>query len=169
MKMVIRECPYTLQFALEATGISSQTMRHWRDILPPLKGRSAHRPCFSAGDLLALRVLDLWVHGVGGKIGRLASSAGALFALCSEEVWPRIEKSYLAFDLATDSWGLVEYGTPMCWHDGVLVFPIGRLASDLSVRLIGNREVKQKSLEFPLMPVPTDTTHTRAVVKRGSK
>lgn len=167
--MTKRERPYTLQFALEATGISSQTLRHWRKVLPPLRGRSAHRPCFSAGDLLALRVLDAWVNGLGCKVSRLQVSSSALFALCTEEAWSRIEQSLLAHDLATDTWELIADGTPMRWSNGVVVLPIGMLAAELSERLIGNPSSPQTSLEFPLMQITAGASRMSRSVKGGAQ
>lgn len=166
--MAAREHPYTLQFAMEVTGLSSQAMRHWRGVLPPLKGRSAHHPCFSAGDLLALKVLQAWVEGTGGRIGRLEDSAADLFALCVEESWPRIEQSFLAHDLETGRWELVTDGAALRWPDGAVLLPIGRLARELSAQLFGSRGPGlQKPLEFPLMGVSGDAPSNRSATAKG--
>lgn len=166
--MSTREHPYTLQFAIDAIGLTPQTLRHWRAVLPPLKGRSAHHPCFSAGDLLALRTLQAWVNGTGGRIGQLEASSQGLFALCMEEPWPRIEQSFLAYDLEADSWELVTEGAPLRWPNGVVLLPIGRLARELREQLIGNRSASmQKALEFPLMDVSVDTTPVRSKATKG--
>lgn len=166
--MAAREHPYTLQFAMDSTGLSSQTLRHWRGVLSPLKGRSAHQPCFSAGDLLALKVLQAWVMGTGGRISQLETTAAGLFALCAEEPWPRIEQSLLAYDLEAGTWELVAEGAPIRWPNGMVLLPIGRLARDLSDRLIGNRGASiQKPLEFPLMRVSSDTAPARPKTAKG--
>lgn len=166
--MAAREHPYTLQFAMEVTGLSSQAMRHWRGVLLPLKGRSAHHPCFSAGDLLALKVLQAWVEGTGGRIGRLEGSAVELFTLCVEEPWPRIEQSFLAHDLDTGRWELVADSTALRWPNGVVLLPIGRLARELSAQLFGSRGPGlQKPLEFPLMGVFGDTPSKRPTTAKG--
>lgn len=166
--MAAREHPYTLQFAFEVTGLSSQAMRHWRGVLPPLKGRSAHHPCFSAGDLLALKVLQSWVEGTGGRIGRLEDSAEELFTLCVEESWPRIEQSFLVHDLETRHWELIAESTAVRWPNGAVLLPIGRLARELSAQLFGSRGPGlQKPLEFPLMGVSGDAPSKRLVTSKG--
>lgn len=166
--MTAREHPYTLQFAMEVTGLSSQAMRHWRGVLPPLKGRSAHHPCFSAGDLLALKVLQAWVEGTGGRIGRLEDSATELFTLCVEESWARIEQSFLVHDLKTGRWELVADAAAFHWPNGAVFLPIGRLARELSAQLFGSRGPGlQKPLEFPLMGVSGDAPSKRPVTAKG--
>lgn len=166
--MAAREHPYTLQFAMGATGLSSQAMRHWRGVLAPLKGRSAHQPCFSAGDLLALKVLQAWVDGTGGRIGRLEESATALFTLCAEESWARIEQSFLAHDLESGQWELVAENAALRWPKGAVLLPIGRLAKELSVQLFGSRGPGlQQPLEFPLMGVPRAAPSKRQAAAKG--
>ncbi|TAL95157.1 MAG: hypothetical protein EPN69_05685 [Rhodanobacter sp.] len=166
--MAAREHPYTLQFAMEVTGLSSQAVRHWRGVLPPLKGRSAHHPCFSAGDLLALKVLQAWVEGTGGRIGRLEGSAAELFTLCAEESWSRIEQSFLAHDLATGRWELIADGTVLRWPNGAVLLPIGLLARELSAQLFGSRGPGlQTPLEFPLMGVSGNVPFKRSATAKG--
>lgn len=146
--------PYTLQQALHFTQLSSQALRHWRKVLPPLKGRSAHHPCFSAGDLLAMRVISVWVNVLGGKVGHLADNASSLFRLCGEEPWPRIEQSLLVFDVESSRWTLLPTGSISRWPSTAVVLPIGEIARDLRAQLIGEREESpQQKLEFPMMDV----------------
>jgi hypothetical protein len=170
-RMTARERPYTLQFAMEVTALSSQAMRHWRGVLPPLKGRSAHHPCFSAGDLLALKVLQAWVEGTGGRIGRigrLEDSAAELFTLCVEESWSRIEQSFLAHDLETGRWELVADRTMLRWPNGAVLLPIGLLARELSAQLFGSRGPGlQTPLEFPLMGVSGNAPFKRSATTKG--
>lgn len=162
-----RDRPYSRQLTLDVTGITIQTLRHWRQVLPPLKGRRGRTPCYSAGDLLALKVLDAWAHGLGAKVSRLASSASSLFALCAEEPWARIEQSLVLLDLETDVWALVSLEVDTRCPRGAIVLPIGEYARELSERLIGGRRTTQKALEFPLMQVAEQGT--RGAAKRGAQ
>lgn len=168
--MTSRERPYTLQIALELTGVSPQGMRHWRRVLPPLQGRAAHKECFSAGDLLALKVIQAWLTSTGGLIGHLQSAAAGLFSLCADESWPRIEQSMLAFDLDTASWELVVPGGPLRWPQGAVILPIGQLARELNEQLIGRRgEGAQKTLGFPPMPVTSEAGTARPKTAQGGQ
>jgi hypothetical protein len=92
---------------------------------------------------------------VGGKVSQLEKSSPGLFALCAEESWQRIEQCLLAYDLVSSTWELVTETSPIGWSGGAVLLPIGRLANELSVHLIGNRSTRQKALDFPLMRVPT--------------
>lgn len=162
-----RDRPYSRQLTLDVTGITPQTLRHWRAVLPPLKGRRGRKPCYSAGDLLALKVLDAWAHGLGAKVSRLVSSATSLFALCAEEPWARIEQSLVLLDLETDAWSLVGPDVVTRCPRGAIVLPIGEYARELSDRLIGGRRTTQKALDFPLMQVAEQGTR-RAAAKAGA-
>lgn len=162
-----RDRPYSRQLTLDVTGITPQTLRHWRAVLPPLKGRRGRKPCYSAGDLLALKVLDAWAHGLGAKVSRLESSATSLFALCAEEPWARIEQSLVLLDLQTDAWSLVAPDVVTRCPRGAIVLPIGEYARELSDRLIGDRRTTQKALDFPLMQVAEQGAR-RAAAKAGA-
>jgi len=146
-----REQPYKLRFALEATGLSSQTLRHWREVLPPLRHRVAHHPAFSAGDLLAMKVLHLWSRRWDAKISHMECASTGLFELCEAEPWARIEQSLLALDFAHDTWELTGESAHVRWPEGALLLPIGRLARELREHLMGNRTSLQ--MDIPLMGV----------------
>ena len=148
--MAQRDRPYKLRLAMDVTGLSSQTVRHWRQVIPSLKDRG-DRPRFSAGDLLAMRVLDFWAHKLGARISAIADVSTALFDLCATESWNQIEHSLLVFDLAQSRWLLVSDGDPINWKQGAVVLPIGKLAMELSERLIGPRAPKQ--LDMPMVGV----------------
>ena len=60
--------------AKEAIGISEETFRHWRRALPPLSGKRGYGPCFTPGDLLALKVVAK-LHGFGIQVRHLAPHA----------------------------------------------------------------------------------------------
>lgn len=145
--------PYSLKQALEFTGLTSQALRHWREVLPPLQGRKAHRSGFSARDLLAILVVKAWVDEFGGQVRHLSDHADGLFTLCAEEPWPRMEQSLLVYDLSTHCWHLVSVGEPLLWEKGAIILPIGILAAHLREQLIGEDQVPQKALDFPLMSV----------------
>lgn len=151
--MIETSRPYSLKQALEFTGLTSQTLRHWREALPPLRGRKAHRSGFSARDLLAITVVKTWVDELGGQVGYLREHAAGLFTLCAEEPWPLLEQSLLVHDLGTHHWNLVGLGEPLVWDQGAIVLPVGTLAARLREQLIGEDQAPQKALDFPLMSV----------------
>ena len=154
--------PYSLKQALEFTEIGSQTMRHWRDVLPPLQGRRAHGSGFSARDLLAILVVKIWVNELGGQVGSLKQSANSLFAICAEESWPKFEQSLLVYRVDSKSWCLADLDARIAWESGAILLPIHRLAAQLREQLTGEVNNPQQALNFPLMSVKSDA---RSVAK----
>jgi hypothetical protein len=56
----------------ETVGISVETFRHWKRVLPPFAHRKRYVPCFTIGDLLAGRILRSLTEGCGVRVGHLA-------------------------------------------------------------------------------------------------
>lgn len=83
--------------AKEALNISEETFRHWRRVLPPLKGRRGYGPCFTLADLLALKAVAA-LHGLGIQIRHLTPHAQALFDACSQGACFALEDKVIAFD-----------------------------------------------------------------------
>ena len=160
--------PYSLKQALEFTELASQTMRHWREVLPPLQGRKAHGAGFSARDLLAILVVKTWVGEIGGQVRFLTQSADSLFALCSDEPWPKLEQSFLAYSLESKAWSLVGLEGKLVWDNGVILLPVYKLATRLREQLTGEVNSPQQALSFPLMSVSSDS-HSNVNAKKRHK
>jgi len=82
--------------AKEALEITEETFRHWRNALPPLKGKRGYAPCFSPGDLLALKVVSK-LHAFGIQVRYLTPHAENLFKVC-QGAWFSLEDKTLLFD-----------------------------------------------------------------------
>ena len=72
----------------EVAQVSDQTLRHWRNVLPPLTGLNGYTPCFTPGDALALLVVRHLVKVMGVSVGALAGASVDLFSLCRNTSWP---------------------------------------------------------------------------------
>lgn len=83
--------------AKEAVGITEETFRHWRRALDPLKGKRGYGPCFTPGDLLALKVV-VRLHAFGIQVRHLAPHACALFEICSQGAWFGLDDKAIVFD-----------------------------------------------------------------------
>jgi len=88
---------YTPAQTKEALEINEETLRHWRKSFVPLKGKRGYAPCFSPGDLLALKVVAK-LHGLGVSVGQVKPFAIDLFKVCSQGVWSSLENKVLVFD-----------------------------------------------------------------------
>src|SRR5689334_13405855 len=80
-----------------AAGVSSETYRHWKKALAPLRRYRGHSPCFTLGDLLAVAVVRA-LSDLGIRVGALTEIAEQLFALCSA-AWPTLERGRLVVNL----------------------------------------------------------------------
>jgi hypothetical protein len=86
---------YTPLQIREIVGISQETLRHWRRVLPPLKDQNGYAPCFTAGDALALRIVNEIVETLQVRVQALQPLADELFNICRGINWPRLEEQYL--------------------------------------------------------------------------
>lgn len=88
---------YTPAQLKEVLGITEETLRHWRRSFASLQGKRGYGPCFTPGDLLALKVVTQ-LHALGISVGQLKSVAKDLFDVCSQGVWSNVENKVLVFD-----------------------------------------------------------------------
>lgn len=94
---------YTVAQIRSLTGVPSQTLRVWREKLPPIQGRNGYKACFTAGDALAIKVLQKLTNDIGLPIGRLVPLANELFSICQGGYWSILERSYLQLDLTNNA------------------------------------------------------------------
>lgn len=80
----------------EALRISEETFRHWRRALPPLQGRKGYGPCFTPGDLLALKVVAQ-LHTLGIQVRHITPHAVDLFEVCSQSAWFGLNDKAIAY------------------------------------------------------------------------
>jgi len=124
---------YTPAQLKEALGITEETLRHWRKALPPLKGKRGYSPCFSPGDLLALKVITR-LHGLGISVSQLKPHADTLFQICSQAAWFGLEGKVVVYD--GQALEMVAAGAEGCWSQEVrIAAPLGPLIRQLRLRL----------------------------------
>lgn len=144
---IVRYTPAQIKEALE---ISEETLRHWRKTLPPLRGKRGYSPCFSPGDLLALKVVAQF-HVLGVNVSQLASHAAGLFTICSQGVWSRLESKTLISDGQRIE--LVPTDEEREWaQQARIVVPLGPLIRQLQRRL-SEEEVHFAQTEIVFPPV----------------
>jgi hypothetical protein len=62
---------YTPQQVRETVGLSLETYRHWKRVLPPFATKSGRGPCFSIGDLMAASIIHRLTEKAGVRVGHL--------------------------------------------------------------------------------------------------
>lgn len=73
------------------TGVSTETVRHWRKTIPYLATKTGKAARFSFADLLALAVTHELVNCLGVHIGAVSGGVDALFRLLEESAAPVLE------------------------------------------------------------------------------
>lgn len=135
-----------------ALGITEETLRHWRKSFSSLKGKRGYAPCFSPGDLLALKVVTQ-LHGLGIGVRQLKPVAADLFKACSQGVWSSLEDKVLVFDGQTME--VVTIGDEGRWAQKVrIAIPLKPLIEQLQQHL-SEEEVRpaQPEIVFPPLGV----------------
>lgn len=96
MRVMLKLTP---QQVAQVAHLSDQTLRHWRQVLPPLSGLNGYTPCFAPGDALALLVVRHLVKVMGISVGTLAAASTSLFSLCRNTSWPLLGDRRLLVDI----------------------------------------------------------------------
>jgi hypothetical protein len=78
---------YSLSQLRETVGLSVETYRHWKRVLPPLADKSGRAPCFSIGDFVAVSILRLLTENAGVRVGHLVDIATEIFQICNASHW----------------------------------------------------------------------------------
>lgn len=85
---------FTQHQTRETIGLSVETFRHWRKVIPYLGGRVGREARFSFGDLVALAGFRCLIDEVGLSIGQFAKSGQDLFDECNSLTWIETTDAY---------------------------------------------------------------------------
>jgi len=128
------------------TGVSAETMRHWRRAIPYLGPKSGKAARFSFADLLGLAVTHEIVNSLGVHIGTVSDGVDALFRLLVDAATP-IPKASVALITPAGA-TLHELGSwnVDCWAQPTLAIPLDPLLARLQQYVL------------PLAPSPSQVT-----------
>jgi hypothetical protein len=90
---------YTQAQVRETVGISLETYRHWKRVLPPLAAKGGRATCFSIGDLVASSILHRLTETAGVRVGHLSDVSTAIFEICNTLPWAALVGTTLSVDL----------------------------------------------------------------------
>lgn len=90
---------YTQAQVRETVGLSLETYRHWKRVLPPLGTKGGRAACFSIGDLMAASVVHRLTETAGVRVGHLSDVAAAIFEICNTSHWAALVGTTLSIDL----------------------------------------------------------------------
>jgi hypothetical protein len=141
---------YTPSQVRHVVGITQETLRHWRRVLPSLDGLKGHAPVFRPGQLLGLAVIRVLVEDLGLAVGALRAAEHQIFHICSSPQWIRLAQGYL---LVRPIEGQVAFVDTVLERDlgrpGILL-PLEPIVSALRLALLEVApEETQQSMPFP--------------------
>lgn len=88
---VVTAIQFTQDQMRTLTGVSAETVRHWRKTIPYLATKTGKAARFSFADLLGLAITHELVNSLGVHIGTVSVGVDALFRLLSNSNTPILE------------------------------------------------------------------------------
>ena len=138
----------------ETVGISVETFRHWKRVLPPFAGRKRYVPSFTIGDLLAGRILRILTEGCGIRVGHLTELSKEIARLSNMAPWTSLEKEVLVLDLVESTCRMSKDSNPGESANIVVLCVMKSIMHELRVALLRVRpSADQQSLFLPPVEV----------------
>jgi hypothetical protein len=134
----------------EIIAIPTETMRHWRKVLPSLAERRRHAK-LSAGDLLALAVIRELVRVAGINSSAIAPYAATLFTICNSRPWHSLAQSRIQIEGEVAKLVSSNSAAPVV-SGPVISIQLSHIIEQLVGRL-GARSAEQIELSFPLSAI----------------
>lgn len=139
---------YTQGQIRDLVGLSVETLRAWRSVIPFLAERRGHSPIFTAGDMVAFAALAELVGTFGVRIGSIAEQAQTLFELCHTQSWITLEDCVVVIDAQsarlTSPTGQRSTAAQTAWTS-----PCGLFIARLRRKLSDVDQTEQGMLQFP--------------------
>jgi hypothetical protein len=134
----------------EILSIPTETMRHWRKVLPSLAERRRHAK-LSAGDLLALAIIRELVRVAGINSSAIAPYAASIFAICNSRPWHALAQNRVQIEGELARLVPANSAAPVA-RGPVILIQLNHVVEQLVSRL-GARSAEQIELSFPLSAV----------------
>lgn len=149
---VINPVHYTQAQVRETVGLSLETYRHWRRVLPPLVAKGGRAACFSIGDLMATSILHRLTETAGVRVGHLSDVAAAIFEICNTSPWAVLVGTTLWVDLEQRTCSVER--APKSYQDANLVLScrLDPILAQLRDALLRG-QADQNQAELLLLPV----------------
>ena len=131
-----REMQYTQGQLRQAVGLTVETYRHWKRVLPPFSSRNGHSAKFLAGDLLAVAILKRLTDVCSIKVGNLSGISDELVYLCNTTPWYELERLVLHVDLKNNACRTAPLIDKTRAPDVYIVVPLAAVVFELRTELL---------------------------------
>jgi hypothetical protein len=144
---------YSQQQVRRAIGISTETIRYWKRALSPLADKSGKTVAFSAGEILALTIVNILVRSYRMDISVIAPIANPLFEVCRQPLRFGRHPTFLWIDLDAPSLALVTELQRVPTDRHCLVVPVSCLWQQISENLTATDRSGEQQELLPLASV----------------
>lgn len=134
----------------DTIGISVETFRHWKRVLPPFSKRKK----YTLGDLLAAGILHRLTDHCGVRAGHLPEISKAIVEVCNAGPWTSLQNKTLVIDFQKKTCALVKSARAFAFQDIVVVCPLEGIVAQIQETLSRKEPaVAQHHLHFPPIAV----------------
>jgi len=150
---------FTQDQARTLTGVSVETIRHWRKTIPYLSSKTGKTARFTFADLMGLAVTNALVSSLGAHIAALSGGVDALFRLLAMS-GPIPVDGAIVLITATEAF-LYESGDERAGRLLVapaLVVPLAPLVADIQRHMLPSVPMSPQAA----LPFPPEVVRSRA-------
>jgi hypothetical protein len=140
-------------------GMSVETFRHWKRILPPF-ARSQRIMKYTLGDLLTASILYRLTEECGIRVGALPTVSEAVSAICTTHTWAALERKSLVINVADATCRLESADAVPSRRRISVVCPLSPVISALRETL-ARTEPADAQRALPLFPTAVSETRVR--------
>jgi hypothetical protein len=149
----------------EIVGISVETYRHWKRVLPPFADRQGYIAGFSIGDLVAARVLRCLTETFGIRAGHLSELSVAIVRLCNAGPWAKMMDRDVVIAPDEQTCRMVRHGTESVRDQPIIICPMLPLMMELGGAL---KELVPDSEQQQFQFSPVELPEVRRSAGRSS-
>ncbi len=149
--LAVSAIQFTQDQARTLTGVSVETVRHWRKAIPYLAAKTGKTARFTFADLVGLAVTNALVSSLGVQIAALSGGVDALFRLLAT-VGPTSLDSAIVLVTATDAslYEPVADGNGRLSSTPALTVPLAPLVANIQRHMLPVVPISpQVALPFP--------------------
>lgn len=137
----------------EALGVSEETLRYWRRVLPGFSGRKGYAPCFGFHDVVCLRLVKEICTVLGIQVSKVVPVLPDLRRMVVKALLSSDDPCFLAFDPTNESVTSITPAEFLALAKTVVILPAHTLVDEVQSKLLGLEEMDQLPLPFPIVAI----------------
>lgn len=147
---------YTPAQFRDTIGISQETLRHWRRVLPIYADRIGYSPVFTISDMVVGAIIKRLRDHLGVSVSRLAHISQQLGNACDQTSWESLECSVLFLDMENQKCAVHSQSSFPDLIGLQVILPLEPVLRQITDVLMQDDENNQRNLAFPFDGTPTN-------------